>query len=56
MAILHTVNKSPFESASFETCMGLAKSGSTVLLIEDGVFAARANNKAADMVSGASLS
>ena len=39
MATLHTVNKSPFESATFETCLGLAKSGSTILLIEDGVFA-----------------
>lgn len=53
MATLHTVNKSPFESAAFETCLGLAKSGSTVLLIEDGVFAATANNSAADMISKA---
>ena len=40
MATLHTVNKSPFNSAAFSTCIGLAKSGSTVLLFEDGVYAA----------------
>ena len=40
MAILHTVNKSPFEKSSLETCLGYALEGSTVLLIEDGVYAA----------------
>ncbi|HIA08008.1 MAG TPA: sulfurtransferase complex subunit TusB [Chromatiaceae bacterium] len=38
--LLHTVNKSPFERNSFAQCMGHAKKGSSVLLIEDGVFAA----------------
>ncbi len=38
--MLHTVNKSPFETNSLETCLGLAKSGSDILLIEDGVYAA----------------
>jgi tRNA 2-thiouridine synthesizing protein B len=40
MALLHTVNKSPFESNTFDTCLSLAKDGSTILLIEDGVYAA----------------
>jgi tRNA 2-thiouridine synthesizing protein B len=53
MATLHTVNKSPFESATFETCLGLAKSGSTVLLIEDGIYAATSGNSAADAISKA---
>ena len=53
MALLHTVNKSPFESNSFETCLGLAKSGSTVLLFEDGVYAATAGTSAADAISNA---
>ena len=53
MPILHTVNKSPFESASFEICLGLAKSGSTVLLIEDGVYAATANHRIAEMIEAA---
>ena len=53
MALLHTVNKSPFESASFDYCLGLAKSGSTILLIEDGVYAATTGNKVADKIKNA---
>ena len=53
MALLHTVNKSPFESNTFDACLGLAKSGSTVLLIEDGVYAATSGNAAADKISNA---
>lgn len=40
MALLHTVNKSPFEKNSLETCLRIAVEGSSVLLIEDGVYAA----------------
>lgn len=40
MAILHTVNKSPFEKSSLKTCLRIAAAGSSVLLIEDGVYAA----------------
>lgn len=40
MAILHTVNKSPFEKSSLETCLRIALEGSSVLLIEDGVYGA----------------
>jgi tRNA 2-thiouridine synthesizing protein B len=40
MAILHTVNKSPFEKNSLETCLRIAVEGSSVLLIEDGVYGA----------------
>ena len=40
MPILHTVNKSPFEKDSLETCIAHALEGSSVLLIEDGVYAA----------------
>ena len=38
--MLHTVNKSPFENRSLETCLRFARQGSAVLLIEDGVYAA----------------
>ncbi len=38
--MLHTVNKSPFEKSSLDTCLRLAKKGSPILLLEDGVFAA----------------
>ena len=40
MSMLHTVNKSPFEKNSLESCLGHAQQGSSVLLIEDGVYAA----------------
>ncbi len=38
--MLHTVNKSPFERNALTSCLRLAKKGSAVLLIEDGVYAA----------------
>jgi tRNA 2-thiouridine synthesizing protein B len=38
--MLHTVNKSPFERNTFDTCLAHAKKGSAILLIEDGVYAA----------------
>lgn len=38
--MLHTVNKSPFEKNSLTTCLRLSKPGSTILLIEDGVYGA----------------
>ncbi len=38
--MLHTVNKSPFEHNTLETCLRFASQGSTLLLIEDGVYAA----------------
>ena len=40
MALLHTVNKSPFEKSSLETCLRIAAAGSSIILIEDGVYAA----------------
>ena len=47
MSTLHTVNKSPFERNSLDTCLSLAMSGSTILLIEDGVAGALQNTVAA---------
>ena len=38
--MLHTVNKSPFERNTLRSCLRLAKSGSAIILIEDGVYAA----------------
>ena len=40
MATLHTINKSPFEKNSLDACLRLAAKGSSVLLIEDGVYGA----------------
>jgi tRNA 2-thiouridine synthesizing protein B len=38
--MLHTVNKSPFERNTLQSCLRLAKPGSAIILIEDGVYAA----------------
>src|SRR6266545_1255046 len=38
--MLHIVNKSPTERSTLESCLGHARPGHTVLLIEDGVYAA----------------
>jgi tRNA 2-thiouridine synthesizing protein B len=54
MALLHTVNKSPFESNTFDTCLGYAKDGSTILLIEDGVYAATSGHAVAEKIKNAS--
>ncbi len=45
MSMLHTVNKSPFERNALESCIRLAKAGSSVLLMEDGVIAAMQGTK-----------
>lgn len=39
MALLHTVNKSPFERNALESCLRHARKGSAILFIEDGVYA-----------------
>jgi tRNA 2-thiouridine synthesizing protein B len=43
MSILHTVNKSPFERGSLDSCLKFAQPGAAVLLLEDGVYAALAD-------------
>ena len=53
MTMLHTVNKSPFERNTLESCLRLAKKGSAVLLFEDGVIGAMQNTKFSDKVSQA---
>lgn len=44
--MLHIVNKSPYERNALESCLRLAQSGSALLLIEDGVYAATRGNAA----------
>lgn len=53
MAMLHTVNKSPFERNSLDTCISMAQKGSSVLLIEDGIYAALKGTAVSDKVSKA---
>jgi tRNA 2-thiouridine synthesizing protein B len=53
MSTLHTVNKSPFERNSLDTCLSIAGEGATVLLIEDGVVGALQNTTASSAISDA---
>ncbi len=51
--MLHTVNKSPFQTRTLESCLRHALPGSAVLLIEDGVYAAMQGTPIADKVRAA---
>jgi len=53
MTVLHTVNKSPFERNSLETCIDHATDGSAVLLIEDAVLGAVAAGDIAARIKAA---
>ena len=50
--MLHTVNKSPFEKTTFESCLNHARPGDAVLLIEDGIYAAMKGTAMADRIAG----
>ena len=47
---LHLVNKSPTERNTLDTCLRMAKAGSSVLLIEDAAYAALDGAASADAV------
>ena len=49
--MLHLINKSPTEKNSLDSCFRLAKSGSAILLIEDGVYAALAKADYAENIT-----
>ncbi len=42
--MLHIINKSPLEKSALESCLSVATAGSTLLLIEDAVYAATRGN------------
>ena len=42
--MLHIINKSPLEKNALESCLSVATAGSTLLLIEDAVYAATRGN------------
>ncbi|NTW49069.1 MAG: sulfurtransferase complex subunit TusB [Chlorobiales bacterium] len=48
--MLHTINKSPFEATTLETCMRFIQPGDPLLFIEDGVYAVQAGNKFASVI------
>jgi len=56
MSMLHLVNKSPYERNSLSTCVGYVKAGDTLLLIEDGVYAAVKGGAAAAKLGGLDVS
>jgi tRNA 2-thiouridine synthesizing protein B len=51
--MLHTVNNSPFERSTLESCLKRALPGSAILLIEDAVYAALAGTGLADAMTSA---
>lgn len=53
MSTLHTVNKSPFDRNSLNTCLSVCKTDATVLMIEDGVAGALQNTTASSSISDA---
>jgi len=50
MSTLHTVNKSPFDRASLQTCIRLASKGNAILLLEDGIYGAIKGSNVAELV------
>ncbi len=48
--MLHTINKSPFENGTMETCFRFLQPGDPVLFIEDGVYAVQAGNRFAEKI------
>ena len=51
--LLHTVNKSPFQHGALESCIRMSKDGSSILLIEDGVYGALKDTKITPMLQEA---
>lgn len=49
--ILHTVNKSPFNNGSFAECLAYCSAHSSVLLIEDGVYAAQRGTAYSEVIA-----
>ena len=53
MAMLHIVNKSPFERRTLLSCLDTAQAGGAVLLIEDAVVCATTASRFADTITQA---
>jgi len=51
--MLHIVNKSPFERNALDSCLRFGRNGSSVLLIEDGVYAVTRGNVAEPKIKAA---
>lgn len=53
MPTLHTVNKSPFERNSLQSCLSFCKPDSSILLIEDAVVGAMRNTSVSNHIISA---
>lgn len=51
--MLHTVNKSPFQNTTLESCIRFTRPGDVILLLEDGVFAVQAGNAKSGLIEEA---
>ena len=51
--MLNTVNKSPFERNTLDSCLRMAPKGSAILFFEDGVYAAQDGTAVSDKVKAA---
>jgi tRNA 2-thiouridine synthesizing protein B len=51
--MLHTVNKSPLSSSVLESALRIAAAGAPVLLLEDGVHAAKPGARSEALVAAA---
>jgi len=56
MSMLHLVNKSPYDACNLNTAASIMKGDDSLLLIEDGVYAAIKSGKAASLLSGRKVS
>ncbi|UCC56226.1 MAG: sulfurtransferase complex subunit TusB [Gammaproteobacteria bacterium] len=56
MAMLHVVNKSPYDACNLNTASSIMKEGDQLLLIEDGVYGAMKNAKAESLLNGLKVS
>jgi tRNA 2-thiouridine synthesizing protein B len=56
MAMLHLVNKSPYDACNLNTASSIMKEGDHLLLIEDGIYGAMKNGKAASLLNGLKVS
>jgi tRNA 2-thiouridine synthesizing protein B len=54
--MLHLVNKSPYDGSNLNTAASIMKNGDALLLIEDGVYGAVKNGKAAALLDGHTVS
>ncbi len=53
MAMLHIVNKSPFERVAFDSCLMHAQAGDSILMIEDAVVGAINGTSFSDKLTAA---